>query len=370
MDSVEVVIVGAGVIGLACARALSKIGKEVIVIERHASFGSETSSRNSEVIHAGIYYPLGSKKQSLCVEGRIQLYQFCQEYNISHKMCGKLIVATNPQQERQLNELYNKGINNGVTDLQRLTAEEAQRLEPELQCVAALLSPSTGIISSYEFMHTLLGDAQDKGASLALKTNFISARADETGFELQLSDPNPIQLRSKILINAAGLNAPNIARKIQGLAARFIPNAYYAKGNYFSLTGASPFSRLIYPLPEAGGLGIHLTLDLAGRAKFGPDVVWMDEINYDVDQKNIEKFYSAIRNYWPKLKDESLYPAFAGIRPKIVSKGDPDADFLIQGSKTHGVFGLVNLFGIESPGLTSSLAIADEVTRQLTASLL
>lgn len=365
MDHVEAIVVGAGVVGLACARALARAGKETIILERHSTFGSEISSRNSEVIHAGIYYPQNSLKATLCVEGKALLYKFCHEYRIKYEKCGKLIVATSQEQVEKLSHIKERAIRNGVYDLRHLDASDVGNLEPELTCVSALVSPTTGIISSHEYMLALLGDAENHGAILALKADFISAEYKDSHFILNIGREEKTKLKANILINAAGLHATEVARNIKGLKQEYIPPTYLAKGNYFALIGKSPFSHLIYPIPEAGGLGVHLTLDLAGQARFGPDVEWVSEINYEVDPARSEKFYSAIRSYWPGLSDEALQPAYSGIRPKIIGPGEGDADFLIQDMRAHGISGLINLFGIESPGLTSSLAIAEYVVGSL-----
>ena len=368
MESVEAVVIGAGVIGLACARALARAGKETIIIERHSRFGSETSARNSEVIHAGIYYPKNSLKAKLCVRGRELLYEFCRNYNIPHKNCGKLIVATTAQQENSIVDIMERAKKNNVADLQYLSASEIQKLEPALNCRSALLSPSTGILSSHDYMLALLGDAQNDGASVAFNTDFLSAAIKGDYIEVSAGKQQTTKLQTKILINAAGLSAPNAAHQIEGLGLEFIPQCYFAKGSYYSLSSKAPFTHLIYPVPVAGGLGVHLTLDLAGQARFGPDVEWVRDINYDVDPARAESFYAAIRTYWPDLKDHALQPAYSGIRPKIVGPGEKDADFLIQGPDMHGIPGLINLFGIESPGLTSSLAIAEHVLEKLNIS--
>jgi L-2-hydroxyglutarate oxidase LhgO len=368
MDSVEAVIIGAGVVGLACARALARAGKETIILEQHANFGSEISSRNSEVIHAGIYYPKESLKANLCIEGRKLIYHFCEEYHIPFKKCGKLIVATKDDQIDRLSHIKHHAEINGVLDLRDLSIAEIKDIEPSLSCISALLSPSTGIISSHDYMLALLGDAENHGASLALKSDFVSAEYCHDYFILKIGYENQVKVRTKILINSAGLSAPQMARNISGLAGKFIPECYFAKGNYFSLSYKSPFKHLVYPVPEQGGLGVHLTLDLAGQARFGPDVEWVNEINYDIDPNRAEKFYTAIRTYWPELEDNSLQPAYSGIRPKIVGPGNVDADFVIQGPSVHGLNGLINLFGIESPGLTSSLAIAQYVINILNES--
>lgn len=360
-EHVEAVVVGAGIIGLACARALARAGREVLILERHADIGTETSARNSEVIHAGIYYPQGSQKARLCVSGRQQLYTFCEQYGVAHSRCGKLIVATSAEQNERLHSIRQRAEANGVTDLVLLTAAEAQALEPELQCSAALLSPSTGIIDSHELMLALLGDAERYGAVLALNTPVVSGAVRDDGIELVTGGDSSLSVHADIVVNSAGLSAPEFARALAGFPAATVPTSWLAKGSYFSLSGKAPFSRLIYPVPEAGGLGVHLTLDMGGQARFGPDVEWITQSDYAVDPVRGERFYSAVRRYWPGLRDGSLQPAYAGIRPKIVGPGEADGDFRIQGPAEHGVPGLVNLFGIESPGLTSCLAISDAV---------
>ncbi len=364
-ERVEAVVVGAGVVGLACARALACAGREVLILERHGDIGTEISSRNSEVIHAGIYYPQDSHKARLCVQGRDALYAFCRHAGVAHERCGKLIVATTTEQQQRLEDIAHRAAANGVGDLQFLSAAEARELEPAVQCMAALLSPSTGIVDSHELMLALLGDAEGHGAVLALNAPVISGQAGTAGMLLEVGGDSPMQLQADMVVNAAGLGATDLAASLSGVPAGAVPETWLAKGNYFSLSGRSPFKRLIYPVPEAGGLGVHLTLDIAGQARFGPDVEWLGEIDYHVDPQRSGDFYAAIRKYWPDLPDDSLQPAYAGIRPKIAGPGQPDADFQIQGRPFHGVAGLVNLFGIESPGLTASLAIADEVCAEL-----
>jgi L-2-hydroxyglutarate oxidase LhgO len=357
------VIIGAGVIGLACARELARAGYEVFILEQHDAIGTETSARNSEVIHAGIYYPPSSLKATLCVRGKKLLYQFCKDYGVEHRQCGKLIVATSENQEQKLLAIQTKAYNNGVADLVMLNRAQALALEPEVECTAALFSPSTGIIDSHGLMLALLGDAERHGAVLALRTPVERIVKEHDHFTVITGGAAPASMRAGIVINAAGLHAATVASRINQLPTLHIPTVRYAKGNYFSLAGKAPFSRLVYPLPEPGGLGVHYTLDLGGQGRFGPDVQWVDEINYHVDVARSEKFYAHIRRYWPSLHDGALQPDYAGIRPKLVSAGEPDADFFIQGPAEHGVAGLVNLFGIESPGLTSSLAIADLISR-------
>ncbi|MBZ9782508.1 NAD(P)/FAD-dependent oxidoreductase [Pseudomonas sp. REP124] len=362
---IDAVVVGAGVVGLAVARALAMSGREVIVVEAGEGIGVGVSSRNSEVIHAGIYYPGGSLKAQLCVEGKQRLYAYCEERGVSYQRLGKLIVATDEAQKLSLGKLLEQGRQNGVEDLQWLDAEQARALEPKLSCVAALWSPSTGIVDSHGLMLALQGDAEAHGASLVFHTPLVSGRCIEQGFELQMGGAEPMTLTCRELINCAGLSAPEVAGRIEGLPARHVPTAYLCKGSYFSFSGRAPFRHLVYPAPESAGLGVHMTLDLGGQARFGPDVEWVSGIDYRVDPARADGFYAAIRRYWPGLPDNSLQPAYSGIRPKISGPGEPAADFRIDGPAEHGVPGLINLFGIESPGLTSCLALADRVTRTL-----
>ena len=356
-------MVGAGVVGLAVARALAMAGREVVVLEAEDAIGTHTSSRNSEVIHAGIYYPKGSLKAQTCVEGKTLLYEYCVSHGVPHRRSGKLIVATDAAQLSELEGIQAKAHANGVTDVVWMTREQALALEPELACVAGLYSPSTGIIDSHALMLAYLGDAEAHGAMLALKSPLNRVEVSSTGFVLHVSGSDPIA--SRVLVNSAGLRAPSIARSIEGYPPERAPGEFYAKGNYYSLARRSPFSRLVYPVPEPGGLGVHVTLDLAGQARFGPDVEWVDHIRYDVDPKRADRFYAAIRRYWPGLPDASLSPGYSGIRPKTAGPKDPAPDFQIQGPREHGIRGLVNLFGIESPGLTASLALAGMVLDQL-----
>ena len=364
MDSVECVVIGAGVVGLAVARALAMAGREVVILEAEDAIGTHTSSRNSEVIHAGIYYPKGSLKARACVAGRYLLYEYCATHGVPHRRCGKLIVATNESQILELKEIQKRAHANGVTDVVEIPATEAMRMEPALRCVAALHSPSTGIIDSHALMLAYLGDAEAAGTMLALKSSLEKAVFTGRDFELQVGGT---KIRTTTLVNSAGMRAPSVAHLIEGFPVDRIPPEFYAKGNYYSLAGRPPFSRLVYPVPEPGGLGVHVTLDLAGQARFGPDVEWIENIgregDYTVDPRRSERFYAAIRRYWPALPDGALAPGYAGIRPKISGPKEPAADFLIQGPPEHGVAGLVNLFGIESPGLTASLALADHVAK-------
>ncbi len=361
MDAVDCIVVGAGVVGLAIARNLALAGREVLLLEASHAIGTGTSSRNSEVIHAGIYYPTGSLMARSCVAGKKALYAYCAEKGIGHLACGKLIVADNLVDLSKLEVIRIRAVANGVDDLGVLDAAQARQLEPALKCAGALLSPSTGIIDSHAFMLALQGDFEAAGGIIALHSPVTAACKTQGGIEIRAGEGEPLELRCNTLINAAGFYASDLAGKIIGMPREQIPKTYYAKGNYFAFQGRSPFSRLIYPVPAAGGLGIHLTLDLAGQARFGPDVEWVDGIDYAVDPRRGDAFYAAVRRYWPDLPDAALHPAYAGIRPKISGPGEMAKDFMIQGPDVHGVPGLINLFGIESPGLTAALALAELV---------
>ncbi|MBV9250409.1 MAG: NAD(P)/FAD-dependent oxidoreductase [Acetobacteraceae bacterium] len=361
MDEVDCIVVGAGVVGLAVARGLAVSGREAIVLEAAEGIGTETSSRNSEVIHAGIYYPAGSLMARFCVAGRRALYRYCQDKGVPHRNCGKLIAATNAEEDAMLAGIKRRAEANGVEGMRVLTAAEAIAMEPNLRCTSALLSPTTGIVDSHAFMLALQGDAENAGAVCAFLSPVTAARVTHAGIEVSVGGSEPATLLCHLLVNSAGLHAPALARRIAGIPPERVPPAYYAKGNYFTLSGRSPFSRLIYPVPVPGGLGVHLTIDLGGQARFGPDVEWVDEIEYTVNPARADGFYAAVRKYWPELKDGALQPGYAGIRPKIVPPGKAAQDFVVQGPQTHGVPGLINLFGIESPGLTAALAIADYV---------
>jgi L-2-hydroxyglutarate oxidase LhgO len=367
VERLDAVVIGAGVVGLAVARALALSGREVVILEAEDAIGTHTSSRNSEVIHAGIYYPKGSLKALSCVEGRVLLYEYCVAHGVPHRRAGKLIVAADDSQLPELEKIQQKAHANGVTDVVWMTRAQALALEPELSCVAALYSPSTGIIDSHALMLAYLGDAEAHGAMLALRSPLEKAFVRNHGFELHVDGSEPIGC--SILINCAGLRAPTVARKMEGYRAELAPGEFYAKGNYYSLARRSPFSRLVYPVPEPGGLGVHVTLDLAGQARFGPDVEWVERIgrkeDYAVDPRRAERFYAAIRRYWPALPDGALLPGYSGIRPKTAGPKEPAPDFQIQGPSQHGVPGLVHLFGIESPGLTASLALAKAALAQL-----
>ena len=361
MEHVDCIVIGAGVVGLAVARRLALDGREVVILEAEDAVGTHTSSRNSEVIHAGIYYTPGSLKAMLCVPGKLALYRYCEEHGVAHRRCGKLIVAAHEGQRPALEKIHAQARANGVEDLRWLSAAEAIALEPALACVTALLSPSTGIIDSHGLMLAYQGDAESRGASIALRSPVTGGSITGGSIELEVGGEQPMRIRARCVVNSAGLHAQKVAAALQEFPAERVPPSYYCKGNYYSLAGRAPFSRLIYPVPEAAGLGVHLTLDLAGQARFGPDVEWVEAIDYRVDPRRADGFYREIRRYWPQLADGALQPAYAGIRPKIQAPGEPARDFLIEGPQHHGVPGLVNLFGMESPGLTASLAIADHV---------
>jgi len=370
VDRVDAVVIGAGAVGLAIARELALHGHETIVLEATAGIGNGTSSRNSEVIHAGLYDAPTSLKARLCVAGRRLLYPYCEARGVGHRRCGKLVVAATPAQVELLRGIERRALANGVEGLRWLSGAEARELEPALQGEAALLSTATGIIDSHALMLAYLGDLENAGGALVVRSPLESAAVREHGFVLRVGGDAPLEIEAGVLVNAAGLHAQAVARRIEGLDPARIPRAWFAKGNYYALAGRSPFTRLIYPVPEPGGLGVHLTLDLAGQARFGPDVEWLDvdspdAIDYAVDPARSVAFYAAIRRYWPALQDGSLAPAYSGVRPKLQPPGAPASDFMLQGPEAHGVAGLVNLFGIESPGLTASLAIATAVVGRL-----
>lgn len=358
---VDCVVIGAGVIGLACARALARAGREVLILEAAETFGTGISSRSSEVIHAGLYYPAGSLRARLCRHGREALYAWCAERHVPHKRVGKLVVATSAAQLLILDDIARQALANGVTGVRSLDAAEARALEPALCCVGALLSPDTGIVDSHALMLSLLADAEAAGATLATHAPVASIECRNDGHVLEVGGAEPMRVHATEVINAAGLGALPLASRMRGFPAGLLPTARYARGNYFALQGRSPFTRLIYPVPERAGLGVHLTLDLGGQARFGPDVEWIAEPDYRVAPARAEAFYPAVRRYWPGLPDGALTPAYAGVRPKIHGPDEPAADFMLLGPAAHGVPGLVQLFGIESPGLTSCLALADAV---------
>jgi L-2-hydroxyglutarate oxidase LhgO len=363
--TVDCVVVGAGVVGLAVARALALAGREVMVLEKERWIGSETSSRNSEVIHAGIYYPKNSLKARFCVAGKRQLYAYCAERGIAHRRLGKLIVACNEAEVAVIEGVRQRAEANGVGDLEWLGGNELRALEPALAAVGAYFSPSTGIIDSHGLMLAYQADLEAAGGMVVMRAPVLSGRVVEEGFALEVGGAEPMTLRCRSLVNSAGIHAPALARAIAGLPPQKVPRAWFCRGVYFTLAGRSPFRHLIYPVPEAAGLGVHLTLDLGGQARFGPDVEWIDGIDYTVDPRRGDRFYAAIRHYWPGLPDGALQPGYAGIRPKISGPAEPAADFRIDGPAEHGVPGLVNLYGIESPGLTASLAIAGAVAALL-----
>ena len=363
-EAVDCVVVGAGVVGLAVARAVALLGRSVMVLEAAHAIGTGTSARNSEVIHAGMYYPTGSLKARLCVQGNAMLYDYCQTHHIGHRRCGKLIVATTASQLERLDAIAHQGTANGVQGLVRLSRAQTLALEPALNCTGALLSTSTGIVDSHALMLQLQADMEAAGGILVLNCPVVQINAAFGAMKVIVGDGTV--LTASAVVNAAGLTAPVLAGCINGLPAQHVPPAFYAKGNYFSLAGRSPFTHLVYPVPEAAGLGIHATIDLGGQVKFGPDVQWVDSAaDLTVDPARSETFYAEIRKYWSGLQDGALQPSYAGIRPKLADAGQPSHDFVIHGPADHGISGLVNLFGIESPGLTASLAIAQRVAEIL-----
>lgn len=368
MEKVDCIVIGAGVVGLAIARSLSLQGKEVLIIDKQAAFGMETSSRNSEVIHAGIYYPKDSLKAKLCIKGRDLLYQYCQERHISHKKCGKLIVACSDQDIETLTAIQQKAKANGVNNLSFLDRRQVLEKEPDLDVIGGLFSPSTGIIDSHNFMLSLLGDIENNGGIFVPRSEFTKGEITGDKFTLTICDTESgeaFKIQARSLINAGGLHASFLLKNLKGFPPQQIPKTYYAKGSYFSLSSKAPFNHLIYPVPETGGLGIHLTLDMGGHAKFGPNVEWVNDISdYAVDEGLRDVFFENIRKYWPGIKKEALVPGYSGIRPKIMPEGQT-GDFYIQPHKEHGIPNLINLFGIESPGLTASLAIAAFVREEI-----
>jgi len=375
MERVDCVVVGAGVVGLAIARQMARSGKETILLERESSFGTITSARNSEVMHAGIYYPTGSLKTEVCLKGNALLHEYAKSHGVPYNPCGKLIVASDSSQLEDLEKIWDKACANLVPQLSRITKKQANALEPVLRVEEAILSASTGVIDSHSYMLSLLGEFEDAGGMIAYQSSLQKTSPVQDGnngyiLDIATADGSVFQLETKYLINSAGMSAPKVAQQILGFNESLIPKPYFAKGNYFSLAMKSPFSRLIYPIPEPGGLGVHVTMDLGGQAKFGPDVEWLDieeesQVDYAVDPLRGNKFYAAIRSYWPDLPDGVLSPAYSGIRAKTSKPGDPAADFRIDNAQLHGHMGLINLFAIESPGLTSSLAIAQEVETRL-----
>jgi L-2-hydroxyglutarate oxidase LhgO len=361
----EVLVIGAGVVGLACARAIARSGHSVIVAERESGIGSGVSSRNSEVIHAGLYYPTGSLRARHCVRGRELLYDYCASHGVPAKRCGKLVVATSELEIAKIEGIFQQGQANGVDGLSMIDADRAKTLEPNVACVAALLSEQTGIIDSHAFMLALQGDIEDASGNLALNAEITRLSHTALGWEVEYGGPDSGSMTVDAVVNAAGLGAQSLARATDGYPAERIPPLVYAKGNYFGCLGRPAFTRLIYPAPVDGGLGTHLTLDLAGRMRFGPDVEWVDTLDYEVDPARSESFYASIRRYWPGLPDGALVPDYSGIRPKLTGPGEKPADFVIEGPEEHGLPRMVSLFGIESPGLTSSLSLALEVCERI-----
>lgn len=365
MYNFDCVVAGAGVIGLAIARELAGQGRTVLVAEAAHAVGCGASSRNSEVIHAGIHYPAGSLKARLCVEGKALLYAYCAAHGVPVRRTGKLIVATQGGQLPALDRIQAHAQASGVNDLRRLAGDEATALEPELACVGALLSPSTGIVDSHALLQSLQADGERAGAHYAMRTPVLAVRAAGEGFAVDFGGAEPLTLSCASFVNAAGLQAPALARRIAGLSPGSVPRAYFCKGTYAALSGRAPFRHLVYPVPDAAGLGVHLTLDMAGQARFGPDTEWVSDEDYAVDAGRVPGFEAAVREYWPGLPAGALRPDYAGVRPKVVGPHEPAGDFVIAGRRAHGVRGLVNLFGIESPGLTAALAIARFAVQQL-----
>jgi L-2-hydroxyglutarate oxidase LhgO len=361
VEKLDCVVIGAGVVGLALARGLALAGREVVVLEKAEGIGTETSSRNSEVIHAGIYYPTDTLKAKLCVAGKAAMYRYCAEHGVAHKRLGKLIVGTSDTEVAALDKYLKQAAINGVNDLTWLTPDEVREMEPNVHCLKALHSPSTGLVDSHALMLAYQGDAENVGAVVVFHSPVEAGRVASDAMELAVGGADPMTVKCNLVVNCAGLYAQAVAGSITGVPRESIPPTYYAIGHYFTVSGKPAFSRLIYPVAVSGSLGIHVALDLGGQVRFGPDIKWIDSIDYRFDERRIEGFYESIRRYYPDLPDGALQPGYTGIRPKLSAAGAPAADFVIQGRATHGVAGLVNLYGIESPGLTSSLAIADYV---------
>ena len=365
MEHADCIVVGAGVIGLACARALAAAGLQTIVLESESRIGSGVSSRSSEVIHGGMYYPHDSLKARMCVQGRQMLYEYLGERGLPHRRLGKLIVAVDEAQLGQLDELRRRGLANGVERLELLDAARAIALEPALRCRGALHSPDTGVVDSHALMLSLSGDLEARGGAVALRSPLRRALRQDGAWRLTTGSGETFEIACDVLVNAAGLSAQGVAAAVEPYPGERIPPLRLARGNYFSLAQRAPFQRLIYPIPADGGLGVHLTLDLGGAARFGPDVEWIDAVDFNVDPRRADSFYPSIRTYWPQLPDGALQPAYAGIRPKLSGPGQPARDFVIDGPDQHGLPGLVQLFGFESPGLTSALAVGRHVSRML-----
>jgi L-2-hydroxyglutarate oxidase LhgO len=362
-ESIETLVIGGGAVGLAVARSLARAGREVLLVEQAQDIGTETSSRNSEVVHAGIYYPPGSLKARLCVEGREALYRFCDEWGVVTKRLGKLIVATTDAEIAKLLAFQENARASGVNDVVWMSSREVEKIEPEIVCRAALLSPSTGILDSGGYMLSLLADAEQNGATVVLRTKFLSAQSNEIGFMASLvtADGELFDVACRSIVNCAGHGAHAVAAAIAGYGPKFLPPRFLAKGSYCGVSGVSPFGHLVYPVPVPGALGVHVTLDIDNRIRLGPNIEWVTELNYAVDDRIIGEFRAACETYWPSVRSRELTTAYCGIRPKIHGPEKASADFVIQGLREHGVAGLVNLFGIESPGLTSSIAIGEYV---------
>jgi L-2-hydroxyglutarate oxidase LhgO len=363
----QVLVVGAGVVGLAAARALAMAGHEVIVAEAADAIGTGISSRNSEVIHAGLYYPTGSLRAVHCPRGRRMLYAFCDSHGVPHRKCGKLVVAIHAGEAARLATILDQARANGVEGVAIIDGAHATRLEPQLACAAAMCSPETGIVDSHRLMLALRGDLEDHGGVIAFNTPIVRLARASGGWEASFGGGEAGSITVDAVVNCAGLGAQQLARATQAYPPERIPRLVLAKGNYFSYAGRPAFSRLIYPVPVPGGLGVHVTLDLAGRMRFGPDVEWIERENYDVAPGRAAAFYARIRDYWPALPDNSLAPDYAGIRPKLTGAGEPAADFMIEGPRQHGLPHMVHLFGIESPGLTCALSLAEEIPGYLSA---
>ena len=360
-ERVDCAVIGAGIIGLAIARELALHGREAIVIEAADAIGTHTSSRNSEVIHAGLYYGKGSFKARFCTVGKQLLYGYCRERGVPHKNIGKIVVAAGDDENATLKGYVAKAEANGVTDLRWLSRAQLREMEPEVECAAGFLSPSTGIVDSHALMLAYQGDAQNHGAAVVFKSPVRSGEIGADGIVLNVGGDEPMTITCNAVVNSAGLFAQDVARSIRGIPAQSIPPQYFAKAHYYTLSGKPPFRRLVYPVASSAHLGVHVTVDLAGQVRFGPDVSWVDKVDYSFDHSRESLFYRAIRKYYPGLKDGQLQPGYTGIRPKVSGEGAPAADFVIQGPTDHGVPGLVNLYGIESPGLTASMAIAQHV---------
>ena len=364
-EKIDCAVIGAGVVGLGIARKLAMSGREVVLLEAEEHFGTHTSSRNSEVIHAGIYYPTGSLKACLCVAGRKALYRYCAEHDVNHRRIQKIIVACDDSELAGLAKYRKQAELNGCDDLRMLSGDELAEMEPNVRGVAGFLSPSTGIIDAHGLMLAYLGDAEAHGAALAVASPVLSGKVTAEGFQLQVGGAEPMELLCNTVINSAGFHAQAVARSLTGVPRETIPPTFYAIGHYYTLSGQSPFNRLIYPVARHDWLGVHVTIDLGGQVKFVPDIGWIDRIDYRFDESREQAFYTAIRRYYPGLRDGALQPGYTGIRPKIHGPKEPAPDWMIQGPRDHGVRGLVNLYGVESPGLTSSLAIGDYVAELL-----